>query len=122
MRKKPITPKIDGYVLRGSYNACMESGIIKKIPYMIGSTLNDIAVSPEQLSQGVRGSLYDGCIRFAQMLERQKKESSAGDSSESIIVTSCFIYYSIRKSTSFFTLFPSIDTVELVCIVRTTFS
>ena len=50
-------PVIDGFVLKESYNSCMESGRIKRIPYMIGSTLNDIATSPEQLEKGVRGLL-----------------------------------------------------------------
>ncbi len=72
-------PNIDGYVLKENYNSAIENGRIKKIPYMIGATLNDIAASPEQLAQGIRGLLYDGCIRFAQMLERQKKESGAGN-------------------------------------------
>lgn len=73
-----FTPNIDGYVLKESYNACMENGRIKKIPYMIGSTLNDIAVSPEQLSKGVRGPLYDGCIQFARMAEKKGVKSATG--------------------------------------------
>lgn len=71
-----FTPNIDGYVLKESYNSCVEKGKIKKIPYMIGSTLNDIATSPEQLSKGVRGLLYDGCVRFAQMVEKSGTEGA----------------------------------------------
>lgn len=65
-----FTPNVDGVVLPESYNACLEKGKAKKIPYMIGSTLNDIAVSPELLAQGQRGLLYDGCIEFGKIVEK----------------------------------------------------
>ena len=70
-------PVIDGFVLKESYNSCMESGRIKRIPYMIGSTLNDIATSPGQLEKGVRGLLYDGCIQFARMVEKLGRENGS---------------------------------------------
>lgn len=65
-----FTPNIDGVVLEESSDSCIENGNIKNIPYMIGSTLNDLATSPEQLAQGNRGMLYEGCIRFGEMIEK----------------------------------------------------
>ena len=75
MRGLLFTPNIDGYVLKESYDSCIENGRIRKIPYMVGSTLNDIGVVPKRLTQGIRGPLYEGCIHFGQMMEQISGEN-----------------------------------------------
>lgn len=63
-----FTPVIDGLVLTEGYNSCLDQGRIHPIPYLVGSTKNDIAVDPQQLAQGDRGKVYQGCDRFCQAL------------------------------------------------------
>ncbi len=71
-----FAPNIDGILLEKGYNACVEEGLIKDIPYMIGSTLNDITVDPKELSLGKRGPLYEGCVRFSRMLEKLGRQGA----------------------------------------------
>ena len=61
----PFTPLIDGYVLTGGYNELLHGGKIHDIPYIVGSTLNDIGTEPERLAQGDRGKVYAGTADFA---------------------------------------------------------
>lgn len=58
------SPNIDGYVLVDGYDSSMEKGTTHDIPYMVGSTLNDIRVEPEKLAQGDRGVVYEGCKKW----------------------------------------------------------
>ena len=44
-----LIPNIDGYVLKDGYYKLIEQNKIKNIPYMIGSTLNDIMTTKEDL-------------------------------------------------------------------------
>lgn len=62
------SPVIDGVVLEDGYDSIAEQGGIHRIPYLIGSTRNDIATSPEELEKGRRGKVYDGCDRWCQEL------------------------------------------------------
>ena len=61
----PFTPVIDGYLLKDGYNAIIDHALHKDIPYMIGSTRNDISVDPEKLAAGDPGRLYRGCINWS---------------------------------------------------------
>lgn len=54
------TPVIDGMVLEDGYDAVMEQGKIHDIPYLIGSTLNDIATDLNEVAKGNLGKVYDG--------------------------------------------------------------
>ncbi len=56
----PYAPVIDGYVLMEGYTAAMEAGRVHDIPYMVGSTLNDITTDPAALAAGDRGAVYGG--------------------------------------------------------------
>lgn len=56
----PYTPLIDGVVLEDGYNAALEQGIIHDIPYLVGSTMNDIATDPGEVAKGNRGKVYEG--------------------------------------------------------------
>lgn len=60
----PYTPVIDGVVLKDGYNSTVEQGRTHDIPYMVGSTLNDIATSRENLAKGIRGKVFDGSKRW----------------------------------------------------------
>ena len=54
-----FAPNIDGILLTKSLEDAVEEKTIKNIPYMAGSTGNDILVTPEDLRQGKKGVLYD---------------------------------------------------------------
>lgn len=58
-----LTPNIDGKVLTKGYNATFDADEIKKVPYMLGSTKDDIGAGPEG------GLLLKGAKAFSQKLE-----------------------------------------------------
>ena len=64
----PYTPVIDGVVLEDGYNSIMERGETHDIPYMVGSTMNDIATSREELAKGERGKVYAGSKKWCEAL------------------------------------------------------
>lgn len=61
-----FAPNIDGMLLPIGYDAAMEQGKTHNIPYMVGSTMQDIRVKPEKLAQGDRGIVYDTCKRWGE--------------------------------------------------------
>ncbi len=63
-----LAPIIDGKLLTGGYYELMDKGEIKDIPMMVGSTKDDIMVSPEMKTPEER-PLYRGSIAFSQKLE-----------------------------------------------------
>ncbi len=62
------TPVIDGVVLKDGYNAIMEQGRTHDIPYIAGSTMNDLAVDPQELAKGNRGKVYKGTLDWCRAL------------------------------------------------------
>lgn len=58
------TPNIDGVLLADSYQNVLKSGMTHDIPYMVGSTMNDIRVDSETLARGDRGLVYDSCRQW----------------------------------------------------------
>lgn len=64
-----LTPTMDGEVLDGGYYDLIDENKIKDIPYMLGSTKDDILVTPEIKAAGEYSELYKGCIAFSQKLE-----------------------------------------------------
>lgn len=64
-----LTPVWDGYLLDGGYYELMDAGKIKDIPYMLGTTKDDILVTPEMAEKGEFSELYQGCIAFSRKLE-----------------------------------------------------
>ena len=66
----PYTPVIDDYVLKTGYNEAIDRDLIHKIPYMVGSTLDDIGTDPAAVAQGQRGMVYDGCGAFCRTLAK----------------------------------------------------
>lgn len=64
-----MTPALDHYVLDGTYYGLMDEGKIKNIPYMLGTTQDDILVTPEMRAQGTYSELYHGCIQFSEKLQ-----------------------------------------------------
>ena len=63
--KLPMSPVIDGYVLEKGYYEVMDRGELHDIPYMIGSTGEDILVTEEDHKTGSKGILYDGIRKFS---------------------------------------------------------
>nr|WP_300884502.1 carboxylesterase family protein [uncultured Schaedlerella sp.] len=64
-----LAPTLDGYVLDGEYYELMDAGKIKDIPYLLGTTRDDILVTPEMKEKGEFSALYQGCVAFSQKLE-----------------------------------------------------
>ena len=63
-----LTPAMDGKVLTGGYYELIDKGEIKNIPYMLGSTKNDIMVPPDKTAPEER-PLYRGSVAFSRKLE-----------------------------------------------------
>lgn len=61
-------PTVDGIVLEDDYYALMDQGKIRDIPYIIGSTKDDICVNPQMKNRGKDAVLYQGVYQFAQKL------------------------------------------------------
>ena len=51
-------------------NMTVTEGKIKDIPYMLGSTADDIGVFPEMKEKGEHGGIYKGCINWSLALEK----------------------------------------------------
>lgn len=64
----PFGPVVDGYVLSNDYYSAVEHNQIKKIPYLLGSNLDDIMTE-----QGQKSVFYEGTKLFAdKLIEIQK--------------------------------------------------
>lgn len=61
----PFSPNVDGYLLKEKVGDLVHHGKIKKIPYMLGSTANDIFTDAKAVKKGDLGPLYDECKDFA---------------------------------------------------------
>lgn len=64
-----LIPVIDGYVLENGYYETMDQGKIQDIPYIIGTTKDDILVTPEMVQKGEFSELYKGSMAFSHKLE-----------------------------------------------------
>lgn len=62
-----LTPVIDGYVLEKGYYQTIDEGAFLNIPYMLGSTKNDIMCPPDSAKE--ESILYRGTKLFSQKLE-----------------------------------------------------
>lgn len=62
-------PNIDGYVMKQGYYDTVDEKKLKKIPYLLGSTKNDIMTTKEDVAAGKKGMLYEGCIAFSHKME-----------------------------------------------------
>jgi len=63
-------PCMDGYVLEQSYDETIEKGLHHPIPYIIGSTANDITATPGVGTNDENGLLYTGCINWGLQEEK----------------------------------------------------
>lgn len=64
----PFSPNVDGVLLTAGYGQLRDGGLTHPIPYMAGSTKNDIRVDPEKLAVGDRGTVYDSCVQWSRAL------------------------------------------------------
>jgi para-nitrobenzyl esterase len=63
-----LGPTIDGYVLPEGHYELMDKGNIKDIPYMLGSTKDDIMAAPNGVPEK-ESLLYRGAVAFSRKLE-----------------------------------------------------
>lgn len=56
-----FAPNIDGWLLEQGFDEALEQGNIHDIPYLVGSTMQDIRVDLEKLADGERGIVYECC-------------------------------------------------------------
>jgi para-nitrobenzyl esterase len=80
----PYTPNIDNVLLKAGYNRLVDNGKVKDISYMLGSTKNDIFVTPELIQKGEFGHLYYGCINWSLVQEKLDRKPA-------------YIYYFTRQ-------------------------
>lgn len=64
-----LAPVIDQHLLTDGYDSLIEKGHIKDIPYLLGSTKNDITVTDDMRSNGTFSPVYTGCISMSKKLE-----------------------------------------------------
>ena len=62
-------PVADGYVLKENTTDCLNHNHVSRIPYMLGTTENDLFVTPKMLESGEKTSLYKGCIEWSHKTE-----------------------------------------------------
>lgn len=67
----PLTmvPNVDGYVLRTTVSEAVEQGTVKNIPYMLGTVLNELGDTQEDIERNGHGRLYEECVNFSYHLE-----------------------------------------------------
>ncbi|MCF0132642.1 MAG: carboxylesterase family protein [Blautia sp.] len=63
-----LTPTMDGSLLEDGYYDLMDKGEIKDIPYMLGTTKDDILVEPGMVERGEKSVLYKGVLDFSKKL------------------------------------------------------
>ncbi len=64
-----LVPNADGYVLSGTVKELWEQGRMHDIPYLVGSTGNDLGMSPEEAANGEPGVLQKEGKRWALKVE-----------------------------------------------------
>lgn len=70
------SPNLDGYVLTDGYDSSLEKGTVHDIPYLVGSTMNDIGVDAQRLAQGDRGMVYEACRGWGEARAKQGGRSA----------------------------------------------
>lgn len=63
--KLPMAPIVDGHLMEKGYYDVIDCGELHNIPYMLGSTSEDILVSPEDRKNGTKSPLYEGILEFS---------------------------------------------------------
>lgn len=69
-------PVIDHYVLLDSFHHTIDQGKHHDIPYMLGSTKNDLDVTEEMLQHNEKGSIHQGCIHWSLKQEELHRNPS----------------------------------------------
>ena len=83
-RHLPFTPVIDGVLLPYGYKETLDMGLEPDIPYMLGSTANDMMVTPDAAGIPDKSILHKNCIAWSLHEEESGRNPS-------------FIYYFNRQ-------------------------
>ena len=62
------TPVIDNHLLTAGYDDTMQNGKIHPIPYMIGTTQDDITTDPQEVAKGNLGAVWYAADQWCQAL------------------------------------------------------
>lgn len=79
-----FAPIIDGKLLKYDVEEGMKEGHMKKIPYIVGSTMNDMWIGEEDTRRGKKGVLYEACEAWCNSVSKKNKEPA-------------YLYYFTRK-------------------------
>lgn len=77
-------PTLDGYVMTTGYQETQDLGLLPEIPYMLGSTANDIMLAPEMFDDPEKSPLHQGCVAWSANEQRLGRKPS-------------YVYYFNRK-------------------------
>lgn len=64
-----FAPVIDGAMVLGPFDEVLEAGMHADVPYLIGSTADDMGRTPAQKAAGEKTPLYQGCLNWSFLLE-----------------------------------------------------
>lgn len=71
-----MAPCQDGVLLNGDFDSLVENGTVKDIPYMLGSTSNDIKLQGDSQIAPGKGTLQRGCAKWSLMQEKLGRKAS----------------------------------------------
>lgn len=69
-----MMPVMDGHVLKEGYDLLINEKKVKNIPYILGSTKDDIFVNLEDVKKGIPSRLYNGCIAWSKRLDSPERK------------------------------------------------
>lgn len=66
-----LVPNVDGYVLNESVKEIYKKGKMKKIPYMLGTVVDDLGATRREVKEKKTGILMEECKRFSYQCEKE---------------------------------------------------
>ena len=66
----PFYPVLDGHVLTAGYNASIEQGLLHQVPFMLGSTRDDLGSEPGLVRPRASDPFNASCVNMSLWLEK----------------------------------------------------
>ena len=64
-----FSPVVDGFALTAPFHEAMAEGVLADVPYLVGSTADDLGLTPERKEAGERPPMYQGFLSWSFLLE-----------------------------------------------------